>query len=202
MTSGAPCGGCTRAATVRAGSRVGGSGSMGSLDQIVAHRSPGSPGRSGCPVLAAEYPGPGETELWVSVRTHTSASMRSSQPTILALRAVSFGSTRARFHVAIFMLIGSRPTERSSAPRRLRATLVVVSDPEPHIARPDPDRRARLNQRLRQAFIERAEEDSRRLLGRGLTAEELERVLRVGRGPTPGSEGRQQLGLLGLELLA
>jgi hypothetical protein len=40
------------------------------------------------------------------------------------------------------------------------------------------DRRTRLNQRLRQAFIEGAEEDSRRRLGRGLTAEELERVLR------------------------
>jgi hypothetical protein len=40
------------------------------------------------------------------------------------------------------------------------------------------DCRARLNQRLRQAFIEGAEVDMRRLLGRGLTAEELERVLR------------------------
>jgi len=40
------------------------------------------------------------------------------------------------------------------------------------------ERRARLNQRLRQAFIEGAEEDSRRRLDRGLTAEELERVLR------------------------
>ena len=39
------------------------------------------------------------------------------------------------------------------------------------------ERRARLNQRLRQAFIEGAEEDSRRRLGRGLTAEELERIL-------------------------
>jgi hypothetical protein len=52
-----------------------------------------------------------------------------------------------------------------------------VGDPEPHVARPDPERRARLNQRLRQAFIEGAEVDMRRLLGRGLTAEELERVL-------------------------
>jgi hypothetical protein len=42
-----------------------------------------------------------------------------------------------------------------------------------------PDqRRTRLNQRLRQAFIAGAEQDSRRRLGRGLTAEELERVLR------------------------
>jgi hypothetical protein len=39
------------------------------------------------------------------------------------------------------------------------------------------DRRARLHQRLRQAFIDGAEEDSRRRLGRGLTAEELERIL-------------------------
>jgi hypothetical protein len=52
-----------------------------------------------------------------------------------------------------------------------------MGDPERHVARPDPERRARLNQRLRQAFIEVAEEDSRRRLGRGLTAEELERVL-------------------------
>jgi hypothetical protein len=42
----------------------------------------------------------------------------------------------------------------------------------------EPDRRARLNQRFRQAFIDGAEEDSRRRLGRGLSREELERVLR------------------------
>jgi hypothetical protein len=52
-----------------------------------------------------------------------------------------------------------------------------VSDPERHVARPDQERRARLNQRLRQAFIEGAEVDMRRLLGRGLTAE-VARVLR------------------------
>jgi hypothetical protein len=39
-------------------------------------------------------------------------------------------------------------------------------------------RRADLNRRLRAAFVEGAEEDSRRRLGRGLTREELERVLR------------------------
>ena len=50
--------------------------------------------------------------------------------------------------------------------------------PQPHIARPDQERLARLNQRLRQAFIEGAEVDMRRRLDRGLTAEELERVLR------------------------
>jgi len=40
------------------------------------------------------------------------------------------------------------------------------------------ERRRRLNERLRAAFIAGAEEDSRRRLERGLTAEELERVLR------------------------
>jgi len=65
------------------------------------------------------------------------------------------------------------------------ATLIVVGDAEPHIARPDHERRARLNRRLRQAFIEGAEVDMRRLLGRGLTAEELERVLRRYPGDLP-----------------
>ena len=60
-----------------------------------------------------------------------------------------------------------------------------MSDPERHVARPDPERRARLNQRLRQAFIEGAEVDMRRVLGRGLTAEELERVLRHYPGDLP-----------------
>lgn len=36
----------------------------------------------------------------------------------------------------------------------------------------------RLAKRLRAAFLAGAEEDSRRRLGRGLTAQELERVLR------------------------
>jgi hypothetical protein len=44
--------------------------------------------------------------------------------------------------------------------------------------RDSQDRRADLNRRLRAAFVEGAEEDSRRRLGRGLTREELERVLR------------------------
>jgi hypothetical protein len=39
-------------------------------------------------------------------------------------------------------------------------------------------RKADLDRRLRQAFVEGAEERSRRELGRGLTADELERVLR------------------------
>ena len=38
-------------------------------------------------------------------------------------------------------------------------------------------RLSRLNRRLRLAFLAGAEEDSRRRLGRGLTDEELERVL-------------------------
>ncbi|HEY5275253.1 MAG TPA: hypothetical protein VIK38_01735 [Coriobacteriia bacterium] len=40
----------------------------------------------------------------------------------------------------------------------------------------DQQRRDRLNERLRSAFLEGAEEDSRRRLGRGLMAEELEPV--------------------------
>jgi hypothetical protein len=38
--------------------------------------------------------------------------------------------------------------------------------------------RATLNERLRAAFIAGAEEDSRRRLGRGLTRDELDRVLK------------------------
>ncbi len=52
---------------------------------------------------------------------------------------------------------------------------VVVSGKR---ADPAQDRRQRLNERLRAEFIAGAEEDSRRRLGRGLTTEELERVLR------------------------
>src|SRR5215203_4953128 len=40
------------------------------------------------------------------------------------------------------------------------------------------ERRADLNRRLMAAFVEGAEEDSRRRLGRGLTEDELDRVLR------------------------
>jgi hypothetical protein len=65
-----------------------------------------------------------------------------------------------------------------------------VSDPEPHISNRDQARLARLNRRLRQAFIEGAEVDMRRLLGRGLTAEGLERVLR--RYPGDVRERREQ----------
>lgn len=53
-----------------------------------------------------------------------------------------------------------------------------MSDMERPVPQPPEQHRARLNQRLRQAFIEGAEEDSQWRLGRGLTAEELERVLR------------------------
>jgi hypothetical protein len=42
----------------------------------------------------------------------------------------------------------------------------------------DEARRQRLNERLRASFIAGAEEESRRRLGRGLTRDELERVLR------------------------
>jgi hypothetical protein len=46
-------------------------------------------------------------------------------------------------------------------------------------------RKAELNRRLCQAFVDGAEERSRHELGRGLTAEELERVLRRYPGDIP-----------------
>ena len=46
-------------------------------------------------------------------------------------------------------------------------------------------RRRELNRRLRAAFIAGAEEDSRSRLGRGLSEEELERVLRRYPGDLP-----------------
>jgi len=46
-------------------------------------------------------------------------------------------------------------------------------------------RRRELNRKLRRAFIEGAEERSQRELGRGLTAEELRRVLRRYPGDVP-----------------
>jgi hypothetical protein len=57
------------------------------------------------------------------------------------------------------------------------------------------ERRARLNQRLRQAFLAGAEQDSQRRLGRGLTAEELERVLRryPGNVATPQEDGMSKV---------
>jgi hypothetical protein len=48
---------------------------------------------------------------------------------------------------------------------------------EARAASADQECRERLNARLRQASLEGAEEDSRRHLGRGLTVEELERML-------------------------
>lgn len=45
----------------------------------------------------------------------------------------------------------------------------------------------RLNRRLRAAFYEGAEVDSRRRLGRGLTREELQRVLRLYSGDIGGN---------------
>jgi hypothetical protein len=52
-----------------------------------------------------------------------------------------------------------------------------VDDLKARAASVDQEHRTRLNQRLRQAFIAGAEEDSRRRLGRGMTAEEMKRVL-------------------------
>ena len=72
--------------------------------------------------------------------------------------------------------MASRPTGRGRPPERV----VVGRGPDELAAvealaemlRDDLDRR------LREAFIRGAEEDSMRRLGRGLTSEELERVLR------------------------
>jgi hypothetical protein len=49
----------------------------------------------------------------------------------------------------------------------------LLDEPEPD----DDAKRRRLNERLRAAWIEGAEDESRRRLGRGLTRDELERVL-------------------------
>jgi hypothetical protein len=50
-------------------------------------------------------------------------------------------------------------------------------NPSPERRRADPSGRG-LNKRLRQAFLDGAEEQSRLTLGRGLTDEELERIVR------------------------
>ena len=57
------------------------------------------------------------------------------------------------------------------------ATLNDMDDLKARAASADQERRERLNKRLRAAFIEDAEADSRRRVGRGLTDEEQERVL-------------------------
>jgi hypothetical protein len=54
----------------------------------------------------------------------------------------------------------------------------IVAGKMPVFARDSREERRRLNERLRAAFIAGAEDNSRRCLGRGLTREELERVLR------------------------
>jgi hypothetical protein len=46
------------------------------------------------------------------------------------------------------------------------------------VPKPDGGRLEELNRRLRHAYLDGTEEHSRRRLGRGLTAEELERALR------------------------
>jgi hypothetical protein len=51
------------------------------------------------------------------------------------------------------------------------------------------ERRKQLNMRLRAEFVAGAEEESRRALGRGLTGDELERVLRRYPGDVGPKEG-------------
>jgi hypothetical protein len=65
-----------------------------------------------------------------------------------------------------------------------------VDDLKARAASADRECRERLNKRLGQAFIAGAEEDSRRRLGRGLSVEELERVL--WRYPGDAPERRQE----------
>jgi hypothetical protein len=69
-----------------------------------------------------------------------------------------------------------------------------MDDLKARAASADQERRERLNKRLRAAFLEGAEEDSRRRLGRGLTAEELERIVWRYPGDVPE---RRELGLRG-----
>jgi hypothetical protein len=101
-------------------------------------------------------------------------------PDLLATMGTREQGSRAGRHVI-------RPSRRPEKPYSLVTYLrpipsatsrPSVEDGNRHMIIEADDRRARLNQRLRQAFISGAEEDSRRRLGRGLTAEELERVLR------------------------
>jgi hypothetical protein len=61
------------------------------------------------------------------------------------------------------------------------ATLDCVDDLKARAASADQEGRARLSERLRQVFIEGAEEDSRRHLRRGLTQEELDHLAPEGR---------------------
>ena len=55
------------------------------------------------------------------------------------------------------------------------------------VPKPDGGRLEELNRRLRQAYLQGAEEDSQKRLGRGLTGEELERALRHYLGDVPES---------------
>ncbi len=66
-------------------------------------------------------------------------------------------------------------------------TIRHMNELDRHTSARNDDRRVRLNQRLRREFVEGAEEDSRQRLGRGLTVEELERVLRRYPGDIPES---------------
>jgi hypothetical protein len=66
---------------------------------------------------------------------------------------------------------------RTRIGRQGAATLNDVDDLKARAASPDLERREHLNKRLRAAFVGGAEEDTRRRLGRGLTPDELERVL-------------------------
>jgi hypothetical protein len=97
-----------------------------------------------------------------------------------AVSPTSYHGEAATWHVAAVDL---RPTGRQAKREAITATGATEMAALDALAglledRMVADPRAVLNRELRAAFVEGAEEDSRRRLGRGLTEEELERVLR------------------------
>lgn len=83
----------------------------------------------------------------------------------------------------------SSSVTRTTRPARSAITLSDVAGSRRESGAPESEdpraRRAELNRKLRQAFIEGAEERSRRELGRGLTPDELDRILRRYPGDIP-----------------
>ena len=108
----------------------------------------------------------------------------------------------ARWHVGPVTYDPGRPawlvTAHGPLPGRGKAPQTVTGTGENEVAalrdlddrlrgvpKPDGGRLQELNRRLRQAYVTGAEEESRRRLRRGLTAEESERVLRLYLGDLP-----------------
>ena len=64
-----------------------------------------------------------------------------------------------------------------------RLSITVKPQPDPSVGA--AEHRRHLNRQLRAAFLAGAEEDAQRRLGRGLSAEELQKVLRQYPGDLP-----------------